>query len=265
MTDNYLDVRIDDDVAVLTLNRPAKLNVLDVATRVLLAQTIRHFGTGDLVRGIVLTGTGRAFSAGEDLQAVPSTYEEIREAVSTFHDITRAIFETRIPVIAAVNGIAVGGASEITLSCDGRIGSTAAEYFQPENHRGIIISNASSFLMGRLVRNHAMRIVLGSQRVAAEEALRIGLLDEIVAPEMLVDRAVEVARQWNSDPRITALHLGLLRPLPAEIEAAFAREDDAARQAWESGAFSEGIEGFWTSKNAASPAPAQSNRDRSRS
>ncbi|MBF6387713.1 enoyl-CoA hydratase/isomerase family protein [Nocardia farcinica] len=265
MTDTHLDVRIDDDVAVLTLNRPAKLNALDVATRVLLAQTIRQFGTGDLVRGIVLTGTGRAFSAGEDLQAVPSTYAEVREAVSTFHDITRAILETRIPVIAAVNGIAVGGASEITLSCDGRIGGPAAEYFQPENHRGIIISNASSFLMGRLVGSHAMRIVLGSHRVGAEEALRIGLLDEIVAPETLVDRAVEVIRQWNSDPRITALHLGLLRPLPAEIEAAFAREDDAARQAWESGAFSEGIAGFWTSKNAASPASAPSNRDRSRS
>ncbi|MEV0063490.1 enoyl-CoA hydratase/isomerase family protein [Nocardia sp. NPDC050718] len=249
MTDNYLDTRIDEDVAVLTLNRPAKLNVLDVATRVRLAQTIRQFGTGDLVRGIVLTGTGRAFSAGEDLQSVPSTYDEIREAFATFHDITRAILETKIPVIAAVNGIAVGGASEITLCCDARIGGPAAEYFQPENHRGIIISNASSFLLGRLVRNHAMRIVLGSERVGADEALRIGLLDEIVAEEHLVARAVDTARRWNSDPRTTALHLGLLRPRADEIEAAFAREDDAARQSWESGALSEGIDGFWASKN----------------
>ncbi|MEU6827607.1 enoyl-CoA hydratase/isomerase family protein [Nocardia beijingensis] len=263
MIDNYLDVRIDEDVAVLTLNRPAKLNALDVATRVLLAQTIRRFGTGELVRGIVLTGTGRAFSAGEDLQTVPATYDEIREAFATFHDITRAILETRIPVVAAVNGIAVGGASELTLCCDARIGSPDAEYFQPENHRGIIISNASSFLMGRLVGNHAMRIILGSHRIGADEALRIGLLDEIVAPENLVDRAVEVVRQWNSDPRITALHLGLLRPRPEDIEAAFAREDDAARRSWESGAFSEGIEGFWTSKSTPS-APAQRNRDRRR-
>ncbi|QDQ90947.1 enoyl-CoA hydratase/isomerase family protein [Rhodococcus sp. WB9] len=259
MTDNYLDVHIDDDVAVLTLNRPAKLNVMDVATRVRLAQTIRRFGTGDLVRGIVLTGTGRAFSAGEDLQAVPTTYDEIREAFATFHDITRAILETKVPVIAAVNGIAVGGASEITLCCDCRIGTPAAEYYQPENHRGIIISNASSFLMGRLVRNHAMRIILGSNRIDAGEALRIGLLDEIVAPEALVHRAAQVIRQWNSDPRTTALHLGLLRPPPEDIEAAFTREDDAARQSWESGAFTEGIEGFWASKNAAPTAPAQSN------
>ncbi|PXX71674.1 enoyl-CoA hydratase [Nocardia tenerifensis] len=264
MTDNHLNVRLDEDVAVLTLNHPAKLNVLDVATRVLLAQTIRRFGAGERVRGIVLTGAGRAFSAGEDLRALPTTYDEIREAFATFHDITRAILETRIPVVAAVNGIAVGGASEITLCCDARIGSPAAEYFQPENHRGIVISNAASLLMGRLVRNHAMRIILGANRVGADEALRIGLLDEIVAPETLVCRAVEVVRQWNADPRVTALHLGLLRPRLEDVESAFAREDDAARRSWESGAFSEGIEGFWTSKNAGPPAPAQSNRDRRR-
>ena len=167
-------------------------------------------------------------------------------------------------MIAAVNGLAVGGASEITLCCDSRIGNPAAEYFQPENHRGIIISNASSFLMGRLVRNHAMRIVLGSHRIGADEALRIGLLDEIVAPETLVDRAAEVVRQWNCDPRVTALHLSLLRPRPEDVEAAIAREDDAARQSWESGAFSQGIEDFWTSKNAVASASATCNRDRRR-
>ncbi|WP_027499711.1 enoyl-CoA hydratase/isomerase family protein [Rhodococcus sp. UNC363MFTsu5.1] len=259
MTDHHLDVHIDDDVAVLTLNRPARLNAMDVATRVLLAQAIRRFGTGDLVRGIVLTGTGRAFSAGEDLQTVPTDYDGIREAFATFHDITRAILETKIPVIAAVNGIAVGGASEITLCCDSRIGTPEAEYFQPENHRGIIISNASSLLMGRLVRNHAMRIILGSNRIGADEALRIGLLDEIVAPQALLGRATEVITQWNSDPRTTALHLGLLRPRLEDVEAAFAREDDAARRSWESGAFTEGIGGFLSSKNAAPSAPAQSN------
>ena len=258
MTENYLDTHIDDDVAVLTLNRPAKLNAMNVATRVQLAQAIRRFGAGDRVRGIVLTGTGRAFSAGEDLQTAPTTHDEVHEAFATFHDITRAILETKIPVIAAVNGIAVGGASEVTLCCDSRIGTPAAEYYQPENHRGIIISNASSFLMGRLVRNHAMRIILGSERIGADEALRIGLLDEIVAPEKLVGRAVEVIRQWTSDPRITALHLGLLRPCRDDIEAAFSREDDAARQSWESGAFLEGIEGFWASKSAPPAAPTQS-------
>ncbi len=251
MNDDYLDVHIEADVAVLRLNRPKKLNAMDAATRVRLAQEIRRLGTGNQVRGIVLTGTGRAFSAGEDLQRVPTTYSEVREAFATFHDITRAILETTVPVIAAVNGIAVGGASEITLCCDFRIATPDAEYYQPENHRGIIISNASSFLLRRLVRNNAMRIILGSERINANEALKIGLVDEIAPSEQLLGRAAEVIAQWNPDPRITALHLGLLRPHTKDIEDAFTQEDEAAREAWASGAFTEGIERFWVSKNAA--------------
>ncbi|GEE00936.1 hypothetical protein nbrc107696_13820 [Gordonia spumicola] len=251
MTDTAVDVRIDDDIAVLTLNRPDKLNALDINTRVLLAQEIRRFGAGEDVRGIVLTGNGRAFSAGEDLAAIPTTFDGIREAFATFHDITRAILETSVPVIAAVNGIAVGGASEITLCCDGRIGTARTEYYQPENKRGIIISNASSILMSRLVRNHAMRVVLGGQRIDADDALRIGLLDEIVPAEELVARAAGTARAWNSNPLTTSLHLGLLRPRSEEVEAAFAREDEAARVAWESGALSAGVAQFWGDRDAA--------------
>ncbi|MFF0558074.1 AMP-binding protein [Streptomyces sp. NPDC004266] len=248
---DVLDVDVVRGVAVLTLRRPEKLNAMDVATRRRLAHVIREFGAGENVRGIVLTGEGRAFSAGEDLQAAPTSYEEMREAFETFHDITRAVVETRVPVIAAVNGLAVGGASEITLCCDARIGSPAAEYYQPENGRGITISNASSLLLTRIVRNHAMRMVLGSPRIGAEEALRIGLLDEVVAPGELVDRAVDLVVEWTPENNTTALHLALLRPRLDEIEQAFAREDAAAREIWESGVFRAGIEGFWTAKDSA--------------
>ncbi|WP_036498896.1 MULTISPECIES: enoyl-CoA hydratase/isomerase family protein [Nocardia] len=241
---HHLDTRIERNVAVLTLRRPEKLNAMNVATRLRLASAIREFGTGDRVRGIVLTGEGRAFSAGEDLQTPPASYAEFRAAFETFHDITRAIVETRVPVLAAVNGIAVGGASEITLCCDARIGTPATEYFQPENGRGITISNASSVLLTRLVRNHAMRMVLGSPRIGADEALRIGLLDEIVAPGRLLDRAIDVVVQWTPEHNTTALHLALLRPALEEIESAFAREDVAARKSWESGIFSSGVANF---------------------
>lgn len=248
----HLDVDIVRGVAVLTLRRPEKLNAMDVATRLHLARAIREFGTGELVRGIVLTGEGRAFSAGEDLADPPTTEEEFHEAFASFHDITRAILETRVPVIAAVNGIAVGGASEITLSCDARIGTPAAVYYQPENGRGITISNASSVLLRRLVGNHAMRIVLGSPKVAAQEALRIGLVDELVGADALVDRAIETVLAWTPAGNTTSLHLPLLRPLPEEVEAAFAREDVAAQTSWESGVLTAGIAGFWTTKETTS-------------
>ncbi|MGW0188825.1 AMP-binding protein [Streptomyces sp. NPDC003362] len=244
----FLDVDVVRDVAVLTLRRPGKLNAMDVATRLRLAAVVREFGAGDRARGIVLTGEGRAFSAGEDLQSAPSTDAELREAFESFHDITRAILQTRVPVVAAVNGLAVGGASEITLCCDARIGTRATEYYQPENGRGLTISNASSVLLGRLVGSHAMRLVLGSPRIGADEALRIGLLDEIVEPDALIGRAVDTVIEWTPEGNTTALHLALLRPRAEEIEAAFGREDLAARQAWDSGVLSAGIESFWSAK-----------------
>ncbi|MGW7465636.1 AMP-binding protein [Streptomyces xantholiticus] len=244
----FLDVDVMRGVAVLTLRRPEKLNAMDVATRLRLATLIREFGTGESVRGIVLTGEGRAFSAGEDLQSAPSTDAEVREAFESFHDITRAILETQVPVVAAVNGLAVGGASEITLCCDARIGTRATEYYQPENGRGITISNASSVLLRRLIGSHAMRMVLGSPRIRAEEALRIGLLDEIVEPDALIGRALDTVIEWTPEGNTTALHLALLRPQAEEVEAAFAREDLAARKAWESGVLSAGIKGFLSAR-----------------
>ena len=108
-----------------------------------LAAILRHFGDGHLVRGIVVTGTGRAFSAGLDLEeAAELPPGGLIAAVEMFHDITRAALQTRVPVVAALNGIAVGGAGEMTLCFDARLGTPAAEYFLPENNIGLTISNA---------------------------------------------------------------------------------------------------------------------------
>lgn len=247
-TEDHVEVALVRDVVVLTLDRPEKLNALTVAMRRRLAALVRELGTGDSARGIVLTGRGRAFSAGEDLQHAPTTEAEVHEAFESFHDVTRAILQTRVPVVAAVNGLAVGGASEITLCCDARIGTPATEYFQPENARGLTISNATSLLLRRLVGNHAMRMVLGSERVASDEALRIGLLDEVVEPDRLVDHAVDTVHGWTPGGSTTALHLALLRPVAAEVEAAFEREDRAAHEAWASGLLTAGVAGFWNTR-----------------
>ncbi|WP_237749600.1 AMP-binding protein [Streptomyces sp. SS] len=240
------------DVAVITLRRPSKLNALTVGMRLRLAALIREHGAGERARGIVITGTGRAFSAGEDLSAPPTTFAEMRETFETFHDVTRAVIETRVPVVAAINGIAVGGASEITLCCDARLGTPQTTFFQPENARGLTISNASSVLLTRIVSNHAMRIVLGSERIGAEEALRIGLIDQIVEQDDLLDRAIDIVRAWTPEGgNNTALHLALLRPSSEEIERAFVLEDAAADASWNSGALTAGIAGFWNAKKPA--------------
>ena len=233
------------EVAVITLNRPGALNALSGEMRSNLAAALRRYGDGGSVRGIVLTGTGRAFSAGEDLKEASRQPEGgLIAAIELFHDITRAVLQTRVPVVAALNGIAVGGACEITLCCDARVGTPAAECYFPENTLGLPISNASSYLLPRLVGRQAMRLVLESARISADEALSIGLLDEIVEPGALLETAIALVHRWNPPGSATPVHLGLLRPPLNEVERAFAAETAVARQVDQSGMARAGVGRF---------------------
>ncbi|GAA2817778.1 enoyl-CoA hydratase/isomerase family protein [Nonomuraea rubra] len=235
-----IDVTVRDEVALITLARPDKLNALTSAMRADLAAAVREHGTRS--RGIVVTGTGRAFSAGEDIhQAVGRS---LVEEVESFHDMTRAVLETRVPVVAAVNGLAVGGAAEWALCFDARIGTPAAEYFFPENRIGLSISNAASQLLPRLVGGRALRLVLDSARTSADDALAAGLLDEIVPAETLVEAAIARVHRWTAPGTATTVHLALLRPSAAEVERAFQAETEAAKQVEASGIAQAGMAAF---------------------
>lgn len=242
----HIEVTEQQEVAVITLRRPEALNALSAEMRSNLAAALRRCGDGGSVRGIVLTGTGRAFSAGEDLKEASRQPEGgLIAAIELFHDITRAVLQTRVPVVAALNGIAVGGACEITLCCDARIGAPAAECYFPENTLGLPISNASSYLLPRLVgRRQATRLILESARISADEALSIGLLDEIVEPGVLLETAIALVHRWNPPGSATPVHLGLLRPPLSEVEQAFAAETEAARQVDQSGMARAGVGRF---------------------
>jgi enoyl-CoA hydratase/carnithine racemase len=224
-----IEVSVSEAVAVVTLRRPDKLNALTIAMRRELAAILRYHGDGHLARGIVVTGTGRAFSAGLDLaEAAGLPPGGLIADVELFHDITRAALQTQVPVVAALNGIAVGGACEMTLCFDARIGTPAAEYFLPENNIGLTISNASSVLLPRLAGARALRLVLEAARIGAPDALAMGLLDQIVDPAGLVEAAIGLVHRWTQPGAATAAHLRLLRPPLAVIEQAMAAETEAA-------------------------------------
>ncbi|MCG5219399.1 AMP-binding protein [Streptosporangium soli] len=231
---SMIDITVRQDVAIITLNRPAKLNALTGDMRRRLAAALRQYGDGTTVKGIVLTGEGRAFSAGEDLrEAVADPPGGLVGEVELFHDITRAALETRIPLVAAYNGIAVGGACEMTLCFDARIGTPATELYFPENTIGLPVSNAASILLPRLAGNRAMRLILESPRIPALDAVALGLLDEIVPAVDLLDAAIALVHRWTGPG--TAQHLRLLRPSLESVERAMAAETQAAREAEESG------------------------------
>lgn len=243
-----ITAQVRREVAVLTLNRPEKLNALTIEMRHELAAALRRFGDGTRARGVVLTGAGRAFCAGEDLTQVDDPGTDITTAIESFHELTRTTLATSVPTVAAINGLAVGGASELTLCFDSRLGSAQAGYFMPENHIGLVISNATSLLLPRLMGTAAAaRLVLESRRLDAQEAHAAGLLDDIVDGDV-VEAAIDRIHAWTGTNTATAAHLRLLRPQPEEVEAAMSRETTVARQVWEAGTSQAGVAEFWHQK-----------------
>ena len=233
---------VEGGVVVVRLDRPDKLNALTIPMLHDLRDAFRSLGGP----AAVLTGSGRAFSAGDDLGATEALEgDAVRELMSSFQDLTRTLLATSFPVVAALSGIAVGGAAELVLCCDARVGHAGSDFLFPENGIGLTISNASSFLLPRLLGSRALPIVLDGERIGGARAYDLGLIDYMVdAPEDVVPRAVEIARRWVERGLATQFHLRLLRPPADAIEAALRRESEIGLEAWQSGAAAEGIRRF---------------------
>jgi enoyl-CoA hydratase len=145
-------------------------------------------------------------------------------------------------VVAALNGLAVGGAAELTLACDARVGSPEATFYFPENGIGLTISNGSTYLLPRILGAHALPLILEGGRVNAAEALRAGLLNEIADDP--TTRAVDMVRAWTAHGHATPWHVRLMRPEPAAVEAAMARETVAAMEVFDAGIATAGAAAF---------------------
>jgi enoyl-CoA hydratase/carnithine racemase len=239
-------VDLEDGVAVVRLSRPEILNALDLPTLRDLTSALSWYGTEGRAAGLVLTGTGKAFSAGDDLKATADiprdTFIEIIEA---FQDVTRAILRSEVPVIAGVNGIAVGGAAEIACACDLRVGCPESDFMFPENFLGLTITNGSTVTLPGLVGRRAIGLILLGQRLPAGQALSLGLIDVMVNEPVEVEpEARRIAAALGEEGRATPLHLPMLRPPPQGIELALQRERDAAVEAWDRGWVQAGIQRF---------------------
>lgn len=245
-TSGYVEVAADDGIAILRLTRPDQLNALSVPMLADIGDALRRFGTSGEARAIVMTGSGRAFSAGDDLPATESlTVEDFEELLTNFQALTRAVLAATVPVVVALNGIVVGGAAEFTLCCDARIGYHGSDYLFPENDVGLTISNASTYLLPRLLGGRALPLVLDTRRISGTEAHALGLIDHMVdTQEAVLPKAIEVVRHWVDRGLATRFHLRMLRPPLEEVEAAIARESAIGREAWDAGTALEGIKRF---------------------
>jgi enoyl-CoA hydratase/carnithine racemase len=230
---NLVLVEQSEGVRALTLNGPDALNALTVPAVAALADRLEEAAADPVVRAAVVTGAGSAFSAGgdlaflQDLPAMPPA--RIREVVyGTFQRVARAIRFMDKPVVAAVNGTAVGAGCENAVACDFRIASSLARFGEVWINLGCVPALGGMFLLPRIVGlAKATELVMTGEILDAAEALRIGLVDNIVMPHDLPRAAFALAQRLARDPAHalalaaakTALNRGLDSTFLAELEA----------------------------------------------
>ena len=187
----HLLVETSDRIATVTINRPDKLNALNGAVLAELADAMSALAADDGVGVIMLTGAGRAFVAGADIGDIASASSSALESFArNGQAVFRAIERTTKPVIAAVNGFALGGGCELALSCHVRVASTKAKFGLPEVKLGLIPGYGGTQRLPRLVgRGPALKLILSGEAVDGTEAYRIGLADILVEPDALLSTA----------------------------------------------------------------------------
>ena len=187
----------DDGVAVVTLDNP-KVNALSQELLDELGEVFAGLGD-DLPGAVVVTGGDRLFAAGADVTQFSA--ERAADIAGTFHRVLDAVAAFPRPTIAAISGYALGGGCELAMACDFRLASEKAVFGQPEILLGIIPGGGGTQRLPRLVgASRAKDLIFTGRQVKAEEALAIGLADEVVAPEALHDRALTFAALLAAGP-----------------------------------------------------------------
>ncbi|WP_435097918.1 enoyl-CoA hydratase/isomerase family protein [Halarchaeum sp. P4] len=198
-------VAVDDDgVATVTIDRPDRLNALSSATLEALLDVLDEAEAAD-ARVLVLTGAGEdAFAAGADIEEMAEfSTPEAHAYASLGHDVTRAIETFPAPVVAAINGYALGGGLELALACDLRVASERAVLGQTETDLGIIPGWGGTQRLPRLVGDEtARRLVYFGERVDAQDAHEFGLVGEVVAHDELDGHVADLASDLAARPRV---------------------------------------------------------------
>merc|ERR550532_1527983 len=186
-------------VAVLTLNRPKALNALSDGLMFELVQKLQDLESDDTIRAAVVTGTGKAFAAGADIKEMGSRagYAEVRQCNMLAH--WAGVSNFRKPIIAAVNGFALGGGCELAMSCDIIIASAEAKFGQPEIKLGTIPGvGGTQRLLKAVGKSRAMELILTGDMITAEEADRAGLVSKVVPSGKAAEEALRVAERIAS-------------------------------------------------------------------
>lgn len=184
--------------ATVTVNRPDKLNALNIETVEELEHAMQALNEDKTIRSIILTGAGeKAFIAGADISQITSLDSKSgRSFALRGQKVFLYVEKMKKPLIAAINGFALGGGCELAMACHIRLASTKAKFGQPEIKLGIIPGYGGTQRFPRLIGlSNALQLLLTGDMMNAENALRLGLVSEVLEPEQLMERAAALASQ----------------------------------------------------------------------
>lgn len=208
MNTEILKMEVAEAVATVTISRPQAMNALNSGFFRELDGLIAELAGRADIKVVILTGEGKAFAAGADIaEMVAKTQDDARAFSKVGQRTFRSLELLEKPVIAAVNGFALGGGCELALACDIRIASSKAKFGQPEVNLGLIPGYAATQRLPRTIGlGNALLLLLSGEMIGAEDALRMGLVQKVVEPEALLPAAVELAKTIASrGPRAVRL------------------------------------------------------------
>ena len=262
MTTELIELQLDAGIATLRLNRPEKRNALNDALREQLVHALEQVRADRNVRALVLTGNGKGFCAGGDVEAMAKRLETPVGDVGfngwsrqqRVHHAQVLLHTLPIPTIAAVHGVAAGLGADTALACDFILASRDATFTWSYIHRGLIPDGGAMYLLPRRVGlAQAKELIFTGRKVDAEEALRLGVADRLSTPETLVSDAQAWATQLGQGSR-TALALGksiLNQSFELSIEQVFAQGSQAQGICYASTEHRESVTAFLQKAQAA--------------
>jgi 2-(1,2-epoxy-1,2-dihydrophenyl)acetyl-CoA isomerase len=249
-----LRFEVADGIATITLDRPDALNSLTIAVKQGLLAAFRRVRADDSVRVVVLTGTGRAFCAGQDLRErlAPDAAPLDVELRERYNPLVRAMWTLDKPVVGAINGIAAGAGASLAFACDIRVAAETASFALAFGRIGLIPDSGATWLLPRLVGlAKAQQLALTNEPLSASDALRLGLVARVVPAGDLATEARSVATNLAAGaPRAISLTKRAFREsLESSFEAALEREAVLQGEAGATSDHAEGVRAF-TEKRA---------------
>ncbi len=201
---NTIKLEYKENIAVITVNRPEAMNALSTLVFQELNKAFDELEANNNIRALIITGSGKAFIAGADIAEMSDKNSEQATVYSKIgQDTFNRLSALKFPVIAAVNGFALGGGCELAMGCDFRIASNFAKFGQPEVNLGLIPGFCGNLRLSKIAGlSNALYLLMTAEIVDANEALRLGLVQKVVPHEELMNECMTIAQKIASKGKI---------------------------------------------------------------